>query len=60
MKAVVLEIKDGVAAVLCEDGTVTRVRRKCASRPLQVVTMLNRGAAVMSPPALARRCTVRV
>ena len=30
MKAVVLEIKDGVAAVLCEDGTVTRVRRKCA------------------------------
>ena len=29
MKAVVLEIQDGVAAVLTEDGTVEKVRREC-------------------------------
>lgn len=30
MKAVVLEIKDGEAAVLKEDGTIVKVRRECA------------------------------
>jgi len=30
MKAVVLELHKGTAAVLCEDGTVRKVRRSCA------------------------------
>ena len=29
MKAVVLEIRDGEAAILREDGVVVRVRRQC-------------------------------
>ena len=53
MKAVVLEIQDGVAAVLTEDGTVEKVRREC-----MVGETIDLGAAQAARPAAAPRAKV--
>lgn len=52
MKAVVLEIRDGVAAVLREDGTVEKIRREC--RVGDTVELPERGRIMTFPQKAAR------
>jgi len=52
MKAVVLEIQDGVAAVLTEDGTVEKVRREC-----MVGETIELDAVLAARPTAASRVT---
>ena len=52
MKAVVLEIQDGVAAVLTEDGTVEKVRREC-----MVGETIELDAVMAARPTAASRAT---
>ena len=57
MKAVVVEVKDGISAVLKEDGTVEKLNRECE---VGEIVEINESAKILSFPKFAKMRSFRV